>query len=142
MVANQKVSGRASSLPAGLALGGILSLLLTIILAVVTAKLVDVGSLPENNVGYAALLILLLASALGSAVAVGKIKRRRLLVCLASGAVYYGELLAMTALFFGGRYTGMGVTALVVSGGMGLVCLAGMRQGRGQRKRRSAGFPR
>ncbi len=142
MVANQKVSGRASSLPAGLAFGGILSLVLTIILAVITAKLVDVESLPENNVGYAALVILLLASALGSAVAVGKIKRRRLLVCLASGAVYYGELLAMTALFFGGQYTGMGVTALVVAGGAGLVCLAGMRQGRGARRRRSTGFSR
>ena len=137
MVVNKKVSGRAASMPGGLALGGGIAVVLTIVLSVITAKLVDTGTIGEGSVGYAALCILLLSSGVGAAVASAKIKRRRLLVCLASGAVYYGMLLAMTALFFGGQYTGMGVTALAVAGGAGTVCFAGMGQGRGHGKRRA-----
>lgn len=136
MVANRKVTGKAASMPGGLALGGVFSMGLTILLAAVTAKLVDENLLLEQSVGYAALLILMLSSGVGSAVAAAKIKRQRLVVCVASGVIYYGLLLAMTALFFGGQYTGMGVTALAVAGGTGAVSLVGMRQGRGQRNHR------
>ena len=129
-------------MPAGLSVGGGVSLLITILLAILTAKLVDTGTMGEERVGYAALGILLVSSGAGSAVAAGKIKRRRLMVCMAAGAVYYGLLLAVTALFFGGQYSGMGVTALAVAGGSGTVCLAGMRQGRGHRKKQFARIPR
>ena len=134
MVANRKVTGKAASMPGGLALGGALSMALTILLSVLTAKLVDTGALAEDAVGYAALVILLLSSVVGAAVAAARIKRQRLIVCLASGAVYYGLLLSLTALFFGGQYTGMGVTALAVAGGSGAVSLAGMGEGRRSRK--------
>lgn len=136
MVVNRKVTGKAASMPGGLALGGALSLGVTILLAMVTAMLVDNGAMEEKSIGYAALVILLLSSALGSAVAAARIKRQRLVVCIAAGAVYYVLLLSMTALFFGGQYTGMGVTALAVLGGSGVVCIAGAGQGRGRRKRK------
>ena len=142
MVANKKVTGRASSMPVGLAVGGGLSLILTILLAIITAKLIDMGTMREERVGYAALGILLLSSGLGAAVAAAKIKRRRLVVCAAAGAVYYGLLLGMTALFFGGQYSGMGVTALAIAGGTGTVCIVGMRPGRGRRNRKFSGVPR
>lgn len=142
MVVNKKVTGRAASMPAGLALGGAVSLVLTILLAIIAGKLIDMGTMGEESIGYLSLGILLLSSGMGAAVAVGKIKRRRLVVCMAAGAIYYGLLLAMTALFFGGQYAGMGVTALAVAGGAGTVCLAGTRQGRGQRKRKIARIPR
>ena len=135
MVANRKVTGKASSMPGGLAMGGGLSMTVTVVLSMVTAKLVDSGTMPEEAVGYAALVILLLGSGLGAWLAAAKIKRQRLVVCLASGCVYYGSLLGLTALFFGGQYTGMGVTALAVAGGSMAVCLMGMGQGRGRRRR-------
>lgn len=141
MVANRKVTGRASSMPTGLALGGVLSLGVTVGLSLVTAKLVDAGTLAEESIGYAALVILMLSSGLGSWLAVAKIKRQRLAVCMLSGLIYYGLLLCMTALFFGGQYTGMGVTALAVAGGVLVVCLLGTGQGR-SRKRRVPGIPR
>lgn len=113
-----------------------MSMAVTLILAVVTAKLVDVGALAEGRVGYAALAILLTATVSGACVAAGRIKRRRLVVCIASGGLYYGFLLLLTALFFGGEYTGMGVTALAVLGGSGASCLLGMGQGSGHRSKR------
>lgn len=135
MFANRKVTGTASSMAGGLAWGGAVSMALTVILAVVTAKMVDMGTLAEGNVGYAALGILLISTVSGARLAAGRIKRRRLLVCLASGAIYYGLLLLVTALFFGGKYTGMGVTALAVLGGSGASCLMGMGQGSGRRRK-------
>lgn len=134
MVTNRKVTGKASSMPGGLALSGAVSMGITLLLAIVTAKLVDMGTLPEGGIGYAALGILMLSSAVGALTAVARIKRQRLAVCLGSGLIYYILLLSLTALFFGGQYTGMGVTALAVAGGCGSVILLGMGEGR-RRKR-------
>ena len=135
MVANKKVTGTASSMPAGLAAGAGVSLGLTLVLAVIVAKLVDSGTLMEDSIGYCAMGILLCASICGAAVSVGRIKRQKAAVCGASGIIYYGMLVAMTAMFFGGQYNGMGVTALMVLCGCGVVLLLGMRQSRGARKR-------
>ena len=135
MVANRKVTGKAASMPAGLAAGGGVSLGLTVALAALVAKLVDGGTLGEGSIGYCAMGILLLSALAGAAVAVGRIKRQRMLVCSLSGAVYYGLLLAMTAMFFGGQYKGMGVTALMVLCGCALAVLPELRKGRGQGKK-------
>lgn len=142
MVRNRKVTGNAASMGAGLALGAAVSMAVTIAFSLLTAKLVDSGSLAESGIGYAAMGILLLSSILGAMTAIRRIKRQRLVVCLASGGIYYALLLSMTALFFGGQYTGMGVTALVVAGGCGAVILAGMGQGGAGRKRKIKGLPR
>ncbi len=133
MVVNRKPSGRTMSMAAGLALGGCISLVITLILSAVGAKLMDSQVIPEHGAGYLSLGILLLASILGAAVAYRKIRRQRLVVCMASGGIYYGILISMTALFFGGQYQGMGVTALVVLAGAGTTALVGMGQGRGHR---------
>lgn len=132
MVVNQKVTGTASTMPGGLALGAAVSLLVTLFGSVLSAWLVARESIPESGIGYCAMVILLLAGIAGSAVAVERIKRRRMLVCMLSGGIYYACLLGMTALFFGGQYQGMGVTALMVFCGVMLVLLAGIRrEGRG-----------
>lgn len=133
MVVNGKPSGRTMSMAAGLALGGCISLAITLILSAVGAKLMDSQVIPEDGAGYLALGILLLASVMGAAVAYRKIRRQRLVVCMASGGIYYGILISITALFFGGQYRGMGVTALVVLAGAGTTALVGMGQGRGHR---------
>ena len=57
---------------------------------------------------------------------------------LAENAIGYGVigiLLAITALFFGGRYTAMGVTAGVVMAGSAAAILPGMGKGSGKRRR-------
>lgn len=133
MVVNRKVTGTASSMPAGLALGGCVSLTVTILGSILAANLVLRELLPESSVGYCAMIILLVSSYLGATVSVGRIKHRKLYVCVLTGVIYYGLLLAITALFFGGQYQGMGVTALVVAAGCAAAILIGMNG----RKRRS-----
>ena len=137
------------SIPGGLALSTAVSLGVTLILSAVVAKMVDAELMGEGAIGYGSLatlltasisgaigygaLITLLTSAIaGAAFAATKIKRQRMLVCFLSGLVYYITLLGITALFFGGQYQGMGITALVIAGGCGTVILMGMKQGKGK----------
>lgn len=130
MVTTKKATGMAMSMPVGLALGGTVSLIVTLIMSAIIAKLVDGEVIAENAIGYGALFTLLSAAMAGAFCSSRKIKRQRLLVCLLSGLIYYITLLSITAIFFGGQYKGMGVTALVIAGGCGAVILMGMRQGK------------
>ncbi|MEE0111040.1 MAG: TIGR04086 family membrane protein [Oscillospiraceae bacterium] len=136
MVSKAKPTGRALSMPAGLTLGAMTSLGLTLLIAAILAKLIDAEKLPWENVGYGVMLLLLVSSFLGAIVSYGKVKRQRLAVCLMSGAVYFGLLLCMTALFFGGQYEAVGVTAALVLGGSGTAGLIGLREKRGGNHRK------
>jgi hypothetical protein len=69
------------------------------------------------------MIVILLSAALGAFVAQQLVKHRKIVVCLASGAVYYVLLMATTALFFGGQYQGMGVTFGMVLAGTGSIGL-------------------
>ena len=126
-----KMTGRAKSMPVGLTLGAIGSLVITLILAVIGAKLVESGAVTEGAIGYIAMVTLFLASFVGAVIAVGSIKRQKLMVCALAAMIYYCVLLSMTALCFGGQYQGMGVTALMVLCGGGIAAMTVMRQGRG-----------
>ena len=66
-----------------------------------------------------------------SAEAVKKIKKMPMEMALANGAAYFVILVLLTAVVFGGRYQGMGVTFLCV--GIGSV-IAGISAGKGRRK--------
>lgn len=127
MVMNKKVTGKAMSMPAGLSVGLAVSIVVTLIATAVTANLVLAQRVGESAIGYIAVIVLLLASAMGSWLAAALIKRRWMVVCLATGGIYYLALLATTALFFGGQYQGMGVTAMAVLGGCGAIGLLGLR---------------
>ncbi len=129
MVVNQKPTGRAASMPAGLAIGAAVSLGITLVFAAVLAKLVDMEKLPWENIGYGIIALLLSASFSGAMTAYAKVKRQRIPVCLISGAIYFGMLLSITALFFGGQYEAVGVTALLVLGGSAAAGLLGLRTG-------------
>ena len=118
-----KLTAKAMTIPAGLALGVATALAVTGIGAGVGAWAVLRGMISEKVIGYLAMVILLLSSAAGAAVAAGTIQRLRGQMCLAAGGGYLLSLLAVTAVFFGGQYQGMGVTALMVLCGSVLVIL-------------------
>lgn len=136
MVTNRKVTGTASSVPAGLALGALVSLTVTVVGSVLTANLVLKELIAESNIGYCSMIILLVSSFLSAWTAAARIKHRRLYVSILAGVVYYGILLGITALFFGGQYQGMGVTALVVIAGCGAAALMGGNRERKREKQR------
>lgn len=138
MVVNQKVTGKASSMPGGLAIGWGCSMAVTLLGSVIVAALLDRRIMEMDSIGYGTMLILLLSSMLGATLAVKRIKKQRMMVSMLAGAAYYLTLLAVTALFFGGQYEGMAVTGLVILGGSLAAALSGLRQKRGAaRKRRS-----
>lgn len=134
MTLNQKPTGTAMSMPAGLAIGGIWSLVITIVMSAVIAKLIEGEAVGQGSVGYFVISILLIGSITGALMSFGRIKRRRMVVCLISGLIYYCILLSITALCFGGQYQGMGVTGLVVLGGSCCAGLMGMHEKKQGRK--------
>ena len=140
MVVTKKPSGRAMSMPGVLAVGQAVSITLTILLSLLLTKLILAEAMTMENIGYGILILLLAASFAGAVTAYKKVKHRKVLVCMLSGMVYYGTLLGITALFFGGQYTGMGVTGLLIFGGCGTAALMTTGKGSGgkskKRKRR------
>lgn len=141
MQTKQKYTGRTMSIPAGLGMGLGVSLTITAAAIGILAKLVDSEKLPWERVGYGIMVMLLAASFAGALAAYGKIKRQRLMVCLLTGVVFYGFLLSLTALFFGGQFEGMGVSLLLILAGSGAAGLLGLRQGRGAGQKRARRRP-
>lgn len=142
MLLNRKPTGRAMSIPGGLAVAAGVSVSVTIAACLILTKLVVEEKLPMEHVGYGSMILLLTASFLGAVAAQGKIKHRKMLVCLLSGLVYYGILLGFTALFFGGQYTGIGVTGFLILGGCGTAALVTAGQGTSRKNRHKVRIPR
>lgn len=137
MVRNQKPTGLAATVPGGLAFGAAVSLGVTLLASAFLAWLVDTEKLPWEKIGYGIMILVLTAAFLGAWTAFQRIKRQRLMVCLLSGLLYFGILLSITALFFGGQYEGVGVTGALVLSGSGTAGLLGLRQGRGGKPKKT-----
>ncbi len=139
MIINRKATGRASSMPIGVLAGGACAFAGTMLTSAVLAKLVDMEIIPQDKIGYGIMVLLLLCAFLGANEACRRVKRQYLIVSAISAGFYYSMLLSVTALFFGGQYSGMGVTAvLVLCGSLLAVFLrSGNREGRKRRKIRT-----
>ncbi len=128
MAVSQKMNGRAMSLPGGVLIGSLSALGWTVVVSVILAKLIEMGTLHENAVGYGSMIILLTASMLGSRIAWGKVKRQRAAVCFSTGGIYLLMLMATTVLFFGGQYEAVGVTTFLVGAGCSVTLLMSLRE--------------
>lgn len=125
-----KVKGTAVSMPAGIAAGTLLSLAATgITVAILTWMVLD-GKISESSVGYYSLGILVICPLLGALLSGARIKRRWMLVCCITGTVYFVALFLCTAIFFGGQYRGLGVTAIMVLLGSLAAGLMGLKRGK------------
>lgn len=138
MKRNRKVTGRALSMPAGFAIGMCVSLGTTLLLSVLLAKMISAEKIEWEKVGYGIMIILLVTSILGAKTTCIMVKRRKLLSSIIAGLLYWLGLLTITALFFGGQYSAVGITGMIILCGSALVCLQELR---GER-RRSAGLRR
>ena len=136
MVRNRKPTGTAMSLPAGIGIGVAVAVVLSLTGAALTAWLLDSGSMPQDGIGYGAMMILLLSAAAGSWTAISAVKHNRLAVGMATGGVYLALLLGMTALFFGGAYQGVAPTILLVLAGSMAAALIGNGAGGNRISRR------
>ena len=136
MIMNKRVTGKAKSLPFGIGIGLLSGMALTIGVVAIVANLILNEKMGEQTIGYAAIVVLLTSSALGAWLATTMVKRRWMLVCLATGGGYFLCLLAITALFFGGQFQGVGATVISVIGGCGAVGLLGLKGETGHRNNR------
>lgn len=136
MVINRKPTGRASSMPAGLIAGALCGLVGTLLFSAILAKLVDSEIIPQDKVGYGIMVLLLICAFLGANEACRRTKRQYLIVCAISAGVYFLILLSITALFFGGQYSGIGVTAILILCGSILSAFTRSRKGEGRKRRK------
>ena len=120
--------GKTVSLPEGILTGGVTGLAVSVAGAMLAGKMLDKEWISMDVIGPAAMVILLLSGFVGAQMAWMQVRRQRAAVCLGAGAAYYLMLLAMTAVFFGGQYSGMGIAALMVLAGSGSVVLLGIYQ--------------
>ena len=137
MFGKKKSGGTALSIPAGLGVGLLVAVVVTLTGAAFTAWLIASEKIGEGNADYAAMVILGVAAALGALSAAWLVKKQRLQVSILSGLCYYVTLLGMTALFFEGQYQGMGVTAIIVLAVCAIIAFLPTKdsQNRGKRKR-------
>lgn len=132
----KKTTGRAFSIPLGIALALLISLVLTLGGSAAAAALVSAERIGEGAIGYAAMLILAVATLVGAWVSVVFVKRLRLQVAMLFGGCYYLLLLATTALLFGGQYQGMGVTAMIILAASALVAFMPMSNAKTWKKKK------
>lgn len=135
MVARQSNRISFSNIPKAIGLSVVISVAITIACAAIGALLIDMEKIGENSIGYLQVATLLLSSIAGAWIAVSIAKQKRLPVSLAFGAAYFASLIAITALFFKGQYSGVGETALIILAGVVTVTLFGLKGDKKIRKR-------
>lgn len=126
----QTKTAKNVSIPVGLTLGWLAGVLVTLGTAVVVTSLIAGERTGEGVANTAAVAAMLLASFVGAMVTGGKIGNRRLVMCLASGGLYFVTLLCCNALFFDGSYQGLLAAALTILGSSLVAGLMGIRQKR------------
>lgn len=110
-------SGKAKSIPEGLAFAVFVSGTITLVLSATLATFLNNGRITWEKTGYWIMVMLLTASYIGGRCAYAVIKRQRVIVSLMAGMVYWVLLLCITALFFGGDFDAvMETAALIVAG--------------------------
>lgn len=122
----KKKTAKQVSLPLGIGIGIITGMVITVIGAMLAAWMIAGEKIGQGSIPYAAILILVIAAAIGAFAATLLIKEKRLIVCLSTGAGYYLCLIGCTALFFGGQYQAMGISALAVFLGSAITILVGV----------------
>jgi len=116
------------SLPFGVGIGGLMSIVSTILGALIIAWIIEKEWITDSSVNLWFVALILIASFVGAGTATGIIKNKRMIVCLLSGLVYLLLLLACNSLFFGGQYNGIMETMLVVFAGCTSMGLLGLKK--------------
>ena len=117
MKRHQNQTGRATSMVRGLAIGTMVSLIITMAATVLLAKLIDMEMMPWEKVGYGIIVAILIASFVGAWISYRKIQHQRLMVCLLAGGIYWAMLFCIAALLFSREYQGVFVTLGIILAG-------------------------
>lgn len=113
----KKAKGTATAIPIGVLWGVIISLLITIISALMLTWLTLNGITDQEKLGYSIMVSILLATMIGSFVSSTLVKRRKLLICWVTGMAYYITLLGINALLLGRNFQGVIAEGLLITAG-------------------------
>lgn len=116
VVSKQEYGNKEKSIPMAIGIGTLISFLTMIIGAAVMTLLLANQTIEESAIGYGVLLVTILSVVIGSVVSILLAHSRVLIVSLCTTLSFALILLAMTAMFFGGQYSGVPVTLMVMAG--------------------------
>ena len=137
----KKQVGKAIAMPAGIALGILISVVITLVGAILLTSLIAGEKMELEALGYGIMAIQFLGGIIGAVAAMLTVKRQKMQVCLLTGIGYFLVLLASNALFFGGQYDGVLTTGLILMAGCGLTAILGSRETKvGKRHRRKPAY--
>lgn len=123
MVVNRKPRKEMNSMPAVLAIGWCIEMLVTLVGTMLLSVLILGGRAGWEASGYGVMGILLLASYIGAAFSCRHVIGKKLITCCLSGIIYFSTLLAITILFFDSQFSSVWLLAVLVGGGAGLAIL-------------------
>ena len=130
-----KQSGKASSVPGALTISAAVSILITLAASLLIANFLNSEKITWEQAGYWIMGMLFTASFIGGKSAIMATKRQKILISIMSGILYWGLLLCMTALFFGGDFNSVWETAGIVLAGCGSAALLTVPAGKKNRKK-------
>lgn len=137
MGTKRNASGKSMRLSSGLAIGLLYGIAVTLLLALVISFLIGSERMAWDKIGYGIMVLLYLSALVTAKVACGKVRYKKLVVCIASALIYQLFLLGMTMLFFGGHYDAVIPTMLLIIAGTGTAFfLTSVKQERSRYRKR------
>lgn len=131
----KKATGTAPSILRAAVFGTGTSCVCAILWAALLAKLLDGEVIKMETVGYWAMAAHVTAVMAGGLFSAGRAGHRRGLAVGLTGGGYYICLLLVNGLFFGGQFTGFGITFLLVAAAVGIGMLTAGKGSAGTRRR-------
>lgn len=132
----KKQVGRSPSMAKAVLTGTGVAVLSAFICAAVIAKLLDSEVLRMESVGYASMIAHICSVFIGTRTAMGRAGNMGQTAAMITGGAYYLCLLLVNALFFGGSFTGLGTTLVLVAlAAAAAILTAGKGRRRSGRKR-------
>lgn len=112
-----KPTGKTRSIAGGLGIAAAVSMTLTILLSAAIAYFLSKERITWQQAGYWIMGMLFVSAWIGGKCAYLSVKRQCFLVSAMAGLLYWGLLLCISALFFGGNFGAVGETAGIVAAG-------------------------
>lgn len=128
MAVKRKISGKGLSIPMGIGIGLVASICVMLIGALTIAYMVINETIEMESIGICAAIIQMLVSAIGAWLASWLTKEKRLMVCGITAAALLLILLSITAVFFDGMFSRIGLSALMILIGAGVPLLSLLRK--------------
>lgn len=106
-------------------LGSLAGILFLTISAAMLSALILNGSIPERRMKYFVLALIVISVFLGTVIGRKGAEEYRKTVCIITGITIFCFMLLVTAILFGGEYTGVGETGLLILCGCTLPLFVG-----------------